>query len=451
MSSQVSPMLLIMSIAALALTLLFITSDAVGSAAPSADLAVHELVAATGDSTVDEPGAASPSGEPPFDGGFSLPIIHRNAPTSPLRDLTVTTLDLFRDEIKLASSPVLAEKMLVPYRFRRALYLVPLRIGGPLDRISLRYLMFDTASDLSWTQCAPCISCSRGHYPPYNPYRSSTFRSVSCDDPLCEHGSDVSCDASLISRQCEFERSYTDGSIAKGYLASDIFHFSIEGNDDYHFEPEVVFGCAWNVSSSTFVREYNTGLLALNFGSLSFVAQLRLDKFSYCVPAPPRRGATDQQPRTSYLRFGSEARMSGKRIPFNQYNYKYMLSLKSVTYQHGNRLHQQQPVPIYVGNDSAGTHIQMQVDSGTMGLWLPGPIYYALMKLVEADISLSRVPFLNNPDALCFRGNMADVEEVSVTLGFLGGDMELFGDSLFFEFENSNWIAWELLLTKSQR
>nr|TKW17294.1 hypothetical protein SEVIR_5G357100v2 [Setaria viridis] len=179
-------------------------------------------------------------------GAFSLPIIHRNSLESPLRDPTETTFDLYKEEIQLASSHVRAdalanEKMIVPTHFRRGLYLVPLRIGGSLDRISSRYLMFDTCSDLSWTQCDSCDRCSRGHFPPYYPSKSSTSRSVSCDDPLCEHALDASCDESG-SGQCEFFREYVDGSAAKGYLVSAIFHFSLEGNVDYHLEPEVVFG-----------------------------------------------------------------------------------------------------------------------------------------------------------------------------------------------------------------
>ena len=138
-----------------------------------------------------------------------------------------------------------------------------------------------------------CVrECQQGHFPPYNPSMSSTFRSVSCDDPLCEHVPDASCDESG-SGKCKFFREYTDGSMASGYLASDIFQFSLEGNTDYHFEPEVVFGCA-TAGKSTFVREYNTGILALGTSSLSFLAQVRVDKFSYCVPAPARRDDDDR-------------------------------------------------------------------------------------------------------------------------------------------------------------
>jgi len=114
-----------------------------------------------------------------------------------------------------------------------------------------------------------------------------------------------------------------------------------------------------------------------------------------------------------------------------------------VTYQHGNRLSQQQPVPIYPGDGGAeGSTLYMLVDSGTIGLWLPESIFYPLQKKIDTDISLIRVRFSDNPNAYCYRGTMKDVEEVSVTLGFVGGaEMELFGDSLFFEYNNSEWIC----------
>ncbi|XP_025814644.1 protein ASPARTIC PROTEASE IN GUARD CELL 1-like [Panicum hallii] len=304
--------------------------------------------------------------------------------------------------------------MVVPSHFRRGLYLVPLRIGGSLDRISSRHLMFDTGSDLSWTQCYPCRNCGQGHFAPYIPFKSSTFRSVSCDDPLCEHAPDASCDESG-TRQCKFFREYVGGSMASGYLASDIFHFSLDGNTNYHFEPEVVFGCATAEKS---------GILALGTSSLSFLAQVRVDKF--------------------YLRFGSQARISGKRIPFWNDKDKYYVHLKRVTYQHGNRLSQQQPVPIYPGDGGPeGSTFEMLVESGTLGIWLPESTFYPLQKKIDTDISLIRVHFDVNPNnGCCYIGTMKDVEEVSVTLGFVGGaEMELFGDSLFFEYNDSEWIC----------
>lgn len=175
---------------------------------------------------------------------------------------------------------------------------------------------------------------------------------------------------------------------------------------------------------SPYLWEYNTGILALGTSSLSFLAQVRVDKF--------------------YLRFGSQARISGKRIPFWNDKDKYYVHLKRVTYQHGNRLSQQQPVPIYPGDGGpGGSTFEMLVESGTLGIWLPESIFYPLQKKIDTDISLIRVHFDVNPNnGCCYNGTMKDVEEVSVTLGFVGrAEMELFGDSLFFEYNDSEWIC----------
>jgi hypothetical protein len=70
-------------------------------------------------------------------------------------------------------------------------------------------------------------------------------------------------------------------------------------------------------------------------------------------------------------------------------------------------------------------------------------LFYPLQKKIDTDISLIRVHFDVNPNnGCCYIGTMKDVEEVSVTLGFVGGaEMELFGDSLFFEYNDSEWIC----------
>ncbi|CAD6229446.1 unnamed protein product [Miscanthus lutarioriparius] len=310
MFSQFSPTLR-MSIAALTfIVLLFITGGG--------DSAVHEQVAAP----------PSGSGKPSFKGGFSLPIIHRNDPRSPIRDPTVTTLDLFKEEIQLALSPMPADDALASDACPSPFPPWSLSCAAPHRWFSRPHLF----------ECSPCYACARGHYPLYNPSKSSTFRSVFCDDPLS--------------------------------------------------------------------------------------------------------GREDGDQALSYLRFGSQAQLLGKRIPFWKFEDGYKVYLNRVTYQHGNRLTQQQPVPIFPGDEAnAKSKAKMVVASGTMGLWLPDYIFYPLLKKIEVDISLTRVLFDDNPNAYCYIGDMADAEQVSVTLGFVGGaEMLLSGDSLFFEY-NGNLIC----------
>jgi hypothetical protein len=242
---------------------------------------------------------------------------------------------------------------------------------------------------------------------------------------------------------CRFKKSYGDGSKVSGYLGSDVFRFGngIAGDDGgYNFEQAIVFGCAEEEQTSA-VREYSTGVLGLGMGVLSFVAQAGVDKFSYCALSPERSDLRDQwRKTTSYLRFGSHAVTSGKTVPFKPDAAHFIISLKSVTYLRGSRLNQEQPVPIYSREDAA-EFLPILVDSGTSRVYLPGVIFDPLLKRIDDEIALERV-YDPNPTVNCYFGKMSDVEAVSVTLGFEGGaELELFGDTLFFEGYKGDYIC----------
>uniref|UniRef100_A0A0E0KUM0 Peptidase A1 domain-containing protein n=1 Tax=Oryza punctata TaxID=4537 RepID=A0A0E0KUM0_ORYPU len=418
-------------------------------------VSIAALAFISGDATiVHEPVAAAP---PPSDeansidssGGFSLPLVRRTSTA------TTTMIDVAKEEIQFIASPSSHDdgdhaaaiaagdkKLLVPLygRPQGSTYLVQLRIGTPADQISPRYVLFDTGSDLSWTQCEPCKNCSFTPYQPHDPSKSRTFRRLSCFDPMCEV-------CTVDGGGCLFRRRYGDGGAVSGELVSDVFHFGVTGDDSYQFERDVAFGCA-HVEDSKAVRGYSTGVLALGFGKPSFVTQLGVDRFSYCIPASDVTGDDDRggERSASFLRFGSHARMSGKRVPFRQDGSGFAVRLKSVVYQHGGRLNQQQPVPIFAGEEAAEVAMPMLVDSGTTLLWLPGSIFYPLQRKIEEDISLTRRYYLTHPSLYCYLGNMSDVEAVSVTLGFDGGvDLELFGTSLFFIDEEDAAEDWVCL------
>ena len=65
-------------------------------------------------------------------------------------------------------------------------YIVTVKIGTPKHDLSL---VFDTGSDLTWTQCEPCGgsgTCYLQEEPIFDPYSSSSYSSVSCSLPLCD-------------------------------------------------------------------------------------------------------------------------------------------------------------------------------------------------------------------------------------------------------------------------
>lgn len=61
-------------------------------------------------------------------------------------------------------------------------YLVKLGIGTPQHFVSAA---IDTASDLVWVQCQPCVSCYRQSDPIFNPKLSSSFAAVPCGSDTC--------------------------------------------------------------------------------------------------------------------------------------------------------------------------------------------------------------------------------------------------------------------------
>ncbi|KAL0330903.1 UNVERIFIED_CONTAM: Aspartyl protease family protein [Sesamum angustifolium] len=62
-------------------------------------------------------------------------------------------------------------------------YIVSVGLGTPKKTLSL---IFDTGSDLTWTQCQPCVgSCYQQRDPIFNPSSSTSYSNVSCSSSQC--------------------------------------------------------------------------------------------------------------------------------------------------------------------------------------------------------------------------------------------------------------------------
>jgi len=62
-------------------------------------------------------------------------------------------------------------------------YFVVVGLGTPKKDLSL---IFDTGSDLTWTQCQPCArSCYSQQDPIFDPSKSSTYANITCTSTLC--------------------------------------------------------------------------------------------------------------------------------------------------------------------------------------------------------------------------------------------------------------------------
>lgn len=62
-------------------------------------------------------------------------------------------------------------------------YIVTVGIGTPKKDLSL---IFDTGSDLTWTQCEPCVKyCYEQKEPKFDPTVSQSYSNVSCSSTIC--------------------------------------------------------------------------------------------------------------------------------------------------------------------------------------------------------------------------------------------------------------------------
>ncbi|CAD6263550.1 unnamed protein product [Miscanthus lutarioriparius] len=156
-------------------------------------------------------------------------------------------------------------------------YLVKLGIGTPQHFFSAA---IDTASDLVWLQCQPCVSCYRQVDPLFNPKLSSSYAVVPCSSDTCAQLDGHRCDED-DDQACQYTYKYSGNAVTKGTLAIDKLAV---GGDVFH---AVVLGCS--DSSVGGPPAQASGLVGLGRGPLSLVSQLSVRRFMYCLPPPMSR------------------------------------------------------------------------------------------------------------------------------------------------------------------
>ncbi|GER38580.1 eukaryotic aspartyl protease family protein [Striga asiatica] len=142
-------------------------------------------------------------------------------------------------------------------------YLVELNMGTPLQ--TFRALM-STGTDLTWIQCTSC----KTKCPPKPAHFFSTENSKSYHELECPS-------KGRAHDKCTYNVMYADDGWSIGNLATETFQFE-EGSDPV---PKLVFGCGFNNSGDLLG---GSGVLALGPTTHSFVSQLGVTKFSYCMP-----------------------------------------------------------------------------------------------------------------------------------------------------------------------
>ncbi|KAK2970506.1 hypothetical protein RJ640_013578 [Escallonia rubra] len=169
-------------------------------------------------------------------------------------------------------------------------YIVTVGLGTPKKDLSL---IFDTGSDLTWTQCQPCVKyCYKQQEPLLDPSTSNTYTNISCNSALCSQlGSATGNSPGCSTSTCLYAIQYGDQSFSIGFFGKEKLTLTNSDVFDNFF-----FGCGQNnrgLFGST------AGLLGLGRDKLSIVSQTAQKYgqfFSYCLPSTSSK--------TGYLTFG---------------------------------------------------------------------------------------------------------------------------------------------------
>ncbi|CAN0899582.1 Aspartyl protease family protein At5g10770, partial [Linum grandiflorum] len=172
-------------------------------------------------------------------------------------------------------------------------YIVTVGLGTPAKQLSL---IFDTGSDVTWTQCQPCVrTCYQQQEKIFEPSQSTSYRNVSCDRAVCAALSSATGNTGgCSSSTCVYGIQYGDSSFSVGFFASE--KLTLTSTDVFD---EFYFGCGEN-NQGNFGGA--AGLIGLGRDKLSLISQTS-DKynnlFSYCLPSTASS--------TGYLSFGATA------------------------------------------------------------------------------------------------------------------------------------------------
>ncbi|KAJ9702795.1 hypothetical protein PVL29_004503 [Vitis rotundifolia] len=297
-------------------------------------------------------------------------------------------------------------------------YVVTVGLGTPKRDLTL---VFDTGSDLTWTQCQPC-TCYKQQEPIFNPSMSTSYTSISCTSSTCPelqsaNNHPPACSAS----SCVYSLLYGDKSYSVGVFAQD--KLALTSTDVFN---NFLFGCGQNNSG---LFGSTAGLLGLGRSTLSIVSQTAQNYgkvFSYCLPSTSSS--------TGYLTFGSGGGTSKavKYTPFlmNSKNPSfYFLNLIAISVG-GNKL--STPASVF---STAGTFI----DSGTVISRLPPTAYSDLRAAFQQQ--MSKYPKAAPASILdtCYNFSQYDTVDVpKINLYFSdGAEMDLDPSGILYFFSKS--------------
>ncbi|KAK9274342.1 hypothetical protein L1049_019156 [Liquidambar formosana] len=361
----------------------------------------------------------------------SLKVVHKHGPCSELYQGNAPnhTLILLQDQARVNSlqsklsnsnqdnNNIHASAVTIPAKDGRTVnagnYVITVGLGTPPKQLSL---IFDTGSDLTWTQCQPCAKfCHAQKDPIFDPTKSASYTNVTCNSPLCNDltsatGNTPGCSTST----CVYGIQYGDQSFSVGFFGKE--KLTLTSNDVFD---NFLFGCGQN-NQGLFGQ--SAGLFGLGRDKLSFVSQSAQKygrAFSYCLPSTPSS--------TGYLSFGKGGSGGGKftSLLMNSQNPSfYFINLIAISVG-GQKL----SIPASVFS-TAGTLI----DSGTVITRLPATAYAALRTAFRQGMSkYPTAPALSILDTCYDLSKYSSVNVPKISFFFSGGvEMDLDSSGILY-------------------
>ncbi|CAN7068702.1 unnamed protein product [Brassica rapa subsp. trilocularis] len=361
----------------------------------------------------------------------SLQVVHRHGPCSSLSSEKAKTSPNHDDILRLDQTRVksihskLSKKLTPQYRVSQSQstdleardgstlgsgnYIVTVGIGTPKHDLSL---VFDTGSDLTWTQCEPCgkngTSCYPKEEPIFTPSSSTSYSNVSCSSPVCDSLTSQGYYRNCSASNCIYGVGYGDSSFTVGFLAKENFTLNSNVFDNINF------GCGENNQG---LFNGIAGLLGLGRGTFSFPSQTSMtynNIFSYCLPS-----SADY---TGHLTFGSSGGLSNsvKYTPISLARDSasfYGLDIVGITVA-GKELE----IPLTVFSTPGAI-----IDSGTVITRLPPKAYAALRTAFKENMSNYTSTMGRSIFDTCYNfTGLETVEIPKVSFSFRGGtDVEV--------------------------
>ncbi|OVA11122.1 Peptidase A1 [Macleaya cordata] len=378
--------------------------------------------------------------------GFSLKLIHRDSPESPLYPGNLSHYERIKrlvdssesrvlqlQSIAAATSSISSETPIHPEIIRppvaRLLFLllVQVNIGTPYKTY---YLVLDTASDLIWIQCDPCKPCFPQKQHKFDPKKSPSYHALPCTHTLCT-GPDYGC----VNGQCTYTVEYMSNGSTKGVLSTETFTFVTDKRKIEAIDGRI-FGCSnANTGFHSFLGEID-GILGMSPpGDISLIAQIKdvaKRRFSYCLPTPSS---------TSFLRFGDDIVIKpGSKVqttPFVTYKSRFMYALNltdiSVGDDHSGMVRIGFPPGTFaLKQDRTGGCI---IDSGSAVTHIDAKPYVELKKAIMGyfqPFGLKLIDPKKYEFELCYVRPKGFKSFPSVTFHFQGADLKVVSDFLFF-------------------